>query len=65
MKISLNGNDIETSSITLMSLVCEKGFDPKSLVAEYNFEVIKQDQWENVRLKEGDNIELLSFVGGG
>ncbi len=65
MKIRLNGKDFETSSPTLMALVSEKGFNPESLVAEVNFAVVKQDEWEQVQIKDGDNIELLSFVGGG
>jgi sulfur carrier protein len=65
MKICLNGKNIETSSKTLMALVSKKGFDLKSLVAEVNFKVVKQDEWECVQIKDGDKIELLSFVGGG
>ncbi len=65
MKINLNGEKLESQSGTLMALVLEHGFDPDSLVCEVNFEVIMQKNWKNVSIKEGDNIELLSFVGGG
>ncbi len=65
MKIKLNGKNIESNSHNLMDLVMEKGFDPASLVAEVNLQVIRQDAWEKLALKDGDSIELLSFVGGG
>ncbi|MCP4022318.1 MAG: sulfur carrier protein ThiS [Desulfobacteraceae bacterium] len=65
MKISLNGKAVQTQSETLLALIAQKGLDHNSLVVEYNFEVIKQDLWADTRIKEGDNIELLSFVGGG
>lgn len=65
MKINLNGEKIQSQSKTLMALVLEKGFDPESLIAEVNFEVIKQEIWKDIFIKDGDNIELLSFVGGG
>ena len=65
MKINLNGNPVETRSLSLLDLVIEQGLNPKSLIAEYNFEVVKQDSWNNIHIKEKDNIELLSFVGGG
>ena len=65
MKINLNGNPVETRSLSLLDLVIEQGMNPKSLIAEYNFEVVKQDSWNNIHIKEKDNIELLSFVGGG
>ena len=65
MKINLNGKKKESQSRTLMDLVLEQDFDPDSLIAEVNFEVIRQETWQDVSIKEGDNIELLSFVGGG
>ncbi len=65
MNINLNGERIESSSQTLMALVLEKGFDPASLVAEVNLEVVRQEVWGKMSLKDGDSIELLSFVGGG
>ena len=65
MNINLNGEKKESKNQTLMDLVLEQGFDPDSLIVEVNFEVIRQEIWQDVSIKEGDNIELLSFVGGG
>jgi len=65
MNINLNGKAIESQSATLMALVREKGLKAASLVAEVNLEVIAQQDWESFEIKEGDTIELLSFVGGG
>ncbi len=65
MNIKLNGKNIESKSLSLMDLVLEKGLDPVSLVAEVNLEVIRQEAWESLNLRDGDSIELLSFVGGG
>ena len=65
MKINLNGKKKESQSRTLMDLVLEQDFDPDSLIAEVNFEVIRQETWQDTSIKEGDHIELLSFVGGG
>ena len=65
MKIKLNGVDIEFNKNTLMDLVLEKGFDPSSLIAEVNWKVIKIEKWDKLEIKDGDSIELLSFVGGG
>lgn len=48
-----------------MDLVIEQQLDTMSLVAELNFKIIKQAEWNDTLIKEGDTIELLSFVGGG
>lgn len=65
MKINLNGKNIESSCRTLMDLVLEQGLEPQALIAELNFKLIRQAEWDNTSIKEGDTIELLSFVGGG
>ncbi len=65
MQINLNGKTVETNSHSLMDLVEEQGLNPASLIAEYNYEVVKQDSWNTIHIKDNDNIELLSFVGGG
>lgn len=65
MQINLNGTPLETHSLTLMDLVIAQGNDPASLIVEYNSKVVRQDTWGEISIKEGDTIELLSFVGGG
>lgn len=65
MEISLNGKKTASNVTTLMDLVLEQGIDPEALIAEVNFEVIPQENWNLFALRPGDTIELLSFVGGG
>lgn len=65
MQINLNGTLLETQSPTLMDLVIAQGHDPASLIVEYNFNLVKQDTWGEIPVKDGDSIEFLSFVGGG
>ncbi|MCI5131392.1 MAG: sulfur carrier protein ThiS [Candidatus Electrothrix sp. EH2] len=65
MYIILNGEQTAISSRTLLAMVQEKGFDPDSVIAEVNLQLIKKNDWEQTTLAEGDTVELLSFVGGG
>ncbi len=65
MRVQLNGVPFETGAQTLMELIGEKGLDKGCLVVEYNHNVVGQADWEKTVIKEGDTIELLSFVGGG
>lgn len=65
MEISLNGKKVTSTQPTLFGLICETGLDQESLIAEVNFEVIKSEKWPDTVIREGDQIELLSFVGGG
>ena len=65
MKVTLNGEAKETLSATLLDLVLEQTPDLSAMIVEYNYQVVKQDKWTGIEIKDGDNIELLSFVGGG
>jgi len=65
MKVTLNGEAKETLSTTLLDLVLEQTPDLSAMIVEYNYQVVKQDKWTGIEIKDGDNIELLSFVGGG
>ena len=65
MEIHLNGKKTVSNSETLIDLVLEQGLDPSSLIVEVNFAIIPQKAWKALLIREGDTIELLSFVGGG
>ena len=65
MNIILNGEQTAITSPTLSAMIKEKGFNPDTVIAEVNLQLIKKDDWEQAPLTEGDRVELLSFVGGG
>ncbi|TKB12345.1 sulfur carrier protein ThiS [Desulforhopalus sp. IMCC35007] len=65
MEIYINGKPEETGPSNIHQLVDKKGLKADSLVVELNRQIIKQTQWHEVHLQDGDRLELLSFVGGG
>ncbi len=66
MKILVNGESREIpEGTTLQSLIDELGIAEKVMAAAVNMEIVKKEQWSGHRLREGDRIELLHFVGGG
>ena len=66
MKLIINGELREfTDNKTLQSVLIELSLDGKVMAAAVNMEIIKQDQWNDYRLSDGDKLELLDFVGGG
>ena len=65
MYITLNGEQTAITGPTLLAMVKEKGFNPNTVIAEVNAQLIQKDDWEQTALTEGDTVELLSFVGGG
>lgn len=66
LKLLINGKE-ETLSreMTLVELISQRGLNPKSIIVEYNYELVKEEVWPQIKLKESDRVEILRFVGGG
>jgi len=66
VRITLNGSEENlAASLTIAELVRAKNWQPERIVVEVNQEIIGRDSWSKVLLQEHDQVEILSFVGGG
>ena len=64
--LTVNGNKQEMAApCSLASFLKEKGLEPASVIVEYNGELVKEEHWNEIVLKENDCLEVLRFVGGG
>lgn len=50
---------------TLTDLLARLGLDPRMVVVELNHEIVRRPRLGETVLKDGDQIELVHFVGGG
>lgn len=50
---------------TLADLLTHLGLDPRMIVVELNREIVRRPQLAEIALKDGDQVELVHFVGGG
>jgi sulfur carrier protein len=46
-------------------LVAELGLGARRIAVEVNRDIIPRDEYTNYRLRPGDTIEIVQFVGGG
>lgn len=65
MKLVLNGEAHETSCTNLAELVASLGLDGQWVVVEQNLAVPEKAHWARTPLCEGDQIEIVRFLGGG
>jgi len=67
MKILVNGNlkQFETTSMTIAELVNALNIVGKRIAVECNGEIVPRSQYDQVTLKEGDELEVVGAVGGG
>jgi thiamine biosynthesis protein ThiS len=66
MMISLNGEPHELAGpLTLTALLAQLKIDPRRVAVEHNLTVVKRANYDRTRIQEGDQIEIVNFVGGG
>ncbi len=66
MKIIVNGREKELPMpLNLTSLVGQFSKNSKRIIAEVNGQIVKNPSWNQTQLRNGDVVELISFVGGG
>ena len=69
MKIRVNGEekkiDFDQENALLSNALKSLGYNPNTIVVELNNLIINSLKWEKVKLKDGDNLEIVSIVGGG
>ena len=69
MKIKVNGEEkkieIDQEKVLLSTALNSMGYKPNTVVVELNNLIINSIKWGKVKLKDGDNLEIVSIVGGG
>lgn len=66
MRITLNGDRREVpDGISVADLLAHLGLDERGIVVEHNREILRRPRYPEVALREGDEVELVHFVGGG
>jgi thiamine biosynthesis protein ThiS len=65
MNLTINGESRLVPAETLSALVEQLGMKPDRVAIELNREIVPRDRWQLTRLNDGDQLEIVHFVGGG
>ena len=66
MKILINGESKEINQdLNLNELLKHFSLPSERIAIELNREVVRKKDWENIKVSEGDKLEVIHFVGGG
>jgi len=66
VQIRINGEHRRVvEGISIAALVSELGFDPVRVAVERNLEVVPRSTLDDVKVEDGDDFEIVRFVGGG
>lgn len=65
MKLTINGQPQDFASTNLAQLIEHLGMKQDRVAVELNRNIVPRDQWAVTDLAEGDQLEIVHFVGGG
>lgn len=66
MRLVVNGNSLELpAGSTVVALLAKLEIEGARVAVERNQDVVPRRDWETTALAEGDEIEVVTFVGGG
>jgi len=66
LQIQLNGEPREIDDgLNLSKLVAFLKLKPEQIAIELNRQVVRRVDWETTPVNDGDQLEIVHFVGGG
>jgi thiazole synthase len=66
MRIVLNGDPKELPGpLSVAALLESLGIDGRTVAVEHNRVVVRRAAYQTTTIGEGDEVEIVAFVGGG
>lgn len=63
--VKINGKNLDADGKSIAQYLESANFDTRRIVVERNGEIVPKAQYSETILKDGDCVEVVSFVGGG
>lgn len=66
VEIILNGEPYQLDQpLTVVALLERLDIDARRVAVEHNLTIIKRHRFPEVTVRDGDQVEIVNFVGGG
>lgn len=63
--VKINGKNIDIAGKTVEEYLAGTAYHPQRIAVERNGEIVPRSKYGEVILRDGDIVEVVSFVGGG
>ena len=63
--VKINGEELNIAGKTVAEYLAITNYDPKRIAVERNGDIVPKAQYGETVLRDGDSVEVVSFVGGG
>ena len=63
--VKVNGTELDIAGKTVLEYLATTNYDSKRIAVARNGDIVFKSQYDITILEDGDNLEIVSFVGGG
>ena len=63
--LKINGDQKEAAGQTVADYLASSGFNPARVVVELNEAIVPKGRYAETTLRDGDQVEIVCFMGGG
>ncbi len=66
MNLTINGKEMELpEGMTIAAFLEDKSLQARSVVVEVNRSIVERENFTSHVLRDGDEVEIMRFIGGG
>ncbi|HCB96117.1 MAG TPA: thiamine biosynthesis protein ThiS [Ruminococcus sp.] len=63
--VRINGENLDVVGKSVAEYLNSSGYDLMRVAVELNGDIVPKAQYSDTIFKDGDSVEVVSFVGGG
>lgn len=63
--VKINGENIDASGLTISEYLDQSNYGTSRIAVERNGEIVPKASYGTTVLEDGDELEIVQFVGGG
>ena len=63
--VKVNGEWEDKAGMVLLAYLEQEGCNVNRIAVEHNGKIVPKQQYESLIMEDGDELEIVSFVGGG
>ena len=63
--VRINGENLDVGGKSVAEYLNSAGYDQMRVAVELNGDIVPKAQYADTIFKDGDSVEVVSFVGGG
>lgn len=63
--VKINSQPVNADGLSLQAYINNTGYNLNHIAVEINGKIIPKTEYETTQIMDGDEIEIVHFVGGG